>query len=158
MGIVRALVSKHPLLAYFGLTFAISWAGVVLVIGGPSGFAGVKAQDNRLFPLALLAMLAGPSLTGVLLTGLIDGKRGLRELRSRLLKWRVGGRWYAVALLAAPLVAVAVTLMLSLLSPAFLPGVMVADDKVAVVTLGLACGWPRACLRSSGGPGSRSRA
>lgn len=30
------------------------------------------------------------------------GKAGLRELRSRLLKWRVGARWYVAALLIAP--------------------------------------------------------
>src|SRR5688572_14012990 len=140
MRIVEAFLRRHPVSAYFGLTFTISWAGVLLVIGGPAGMTGVKAQDNALFPLALLAMLAGPSVTGILLTGLIDGKRGLREFRSRLLKWRVGGRWYAVALVAAPLAATAVTLSLSVVSPEFLPGLIVADDKMALLLLGLAVG------------------
>jgi hypothetical protein len=32
-----------------------------------------------LFPIALLAMLAGPSVAGILLTGLVHGRVGLRE-------------------------------------------------------------------------------
>ena len=110
MRIVEAVLRRHPVLTYFGLTFVTSWVGVLLIIGGPAGMTGVKAQDNPLFPLAVLAMLAGPSVTGILLTGLIDGKQGLRKFRSRLLRWRVGGRWYAIALLAAPLMATATTL------------------------------------------------
>jgi hypothetical protein len=47
----------------------------------------------------LIAMPAGPSLTGILLTALVHGRPGLREIVSRLLTWRVGTPWYAVALL-----------------------------------------------------------
>jgi membrane protease YdiL (CAAX protease family) len=85
-------------------------------------------------------MVAGPSVTGLVLTGIIDGKAGLRELRSRLLKWRVDTHWYAVALLASPLLATAVTLLLSPLSPEFLPGVSLSNDKTALVLLGLVVG------------------
>jgi membrane protease YdiL (CAAX protease family) len=137
---LRALVSRHPVSTYFALTFAISWGGVLLVIGGLPGMTAVKAQDNSLFPLALMAMVAGPSVTGILLTGLIDGRTGLREFRGRLLKWRVGARWYAVALFAAPLLAIATTLTLSLFSPEFRPGIIVSNDKAAVLLLGLVVG------------------
>ena len=140
MAPIEALVRKHPVLTYFVLTFTISWGGVLLVIGGPGGMTGMKAQDNPMFPLALLAMVAGPSVSGVLLTGLIDGKQGLRALGSRLLKWRLGTRWYAVALLVAPLVATAITLTLSRFSSEFLPGLFVADDRAAVLMLGLVVG------------------
>src|SRR5687768_12852806 len=85
-------------------------------------------------------MVAGPSVSGVLLTCLIDGKQGLRALGSRLLKWRVGTRWFAVALLAAPLAATAITLMLSRFSSEFLPGLFVVDDGTVVLMLGLAVG------------------
>jgi membrane protease YdiL (CAAX protease family) len=140
MTTIEALVRKRPVLTYFLLTFTISWGGVLLVIGGPAGMTGMKAQDNLMFPLALLAMVAGPSITGVLLTGLIDGRQGLRALGMRLRKWRAATRWYAVALLAAPLVATAITLTLSRFSPEFLPALLVADDRIAVLLLGLAVG------------------
>jgi hypothetical protein len=56
-------------------------------------------------PIAILLMLVGPSAAGLLLTGIVYGRAGFRDLLSRLLKWRVSLRWYAIALLTAPGVA-----------------------------------------------------
>jgi uncharacterized protein len=122
-------------------TFVISWGGILLVVGlGPGGFSATPQQFQAVFPYALPAMLAGPSVAGILLTGLIDGRSGLHELLSRLLRWRVGARWYAVALLTAPLLYAAVLLSLSLVSPAFLPGIAVSDDKATILLMGIAAG------------------
>jgi membrane protease YdiL (CAAX protease family) len=85
-------------------------------------------------------MLAGPGVAGLLLTGLVHGKAGFRELRSRLRRWRVGARWYAAALLTAPLVATAVLLALSLADQIFLPGIITSDDKASILLFGLAVG------------------
>jgi membrane protease YdiL (CAAX protease family) len=49
----------------------------------------------------------------------------------------VGGRWYAVALLVAPLVFVVIQAILSLALPVFLPGLVTASDKVGFMVLGL---------------------
>ena len=86
-------------------------------------------------------MLAGPSVAGILLTGLVDGRAGLRELLSRLLRWRVGARWYAVALLTAPLCVTGDTLR----AFAHLPGVpprhiVASDDKASLLLIGIAVG------------------
>jgi hypothetical protein len=37
MTTTKAFIVRHPVLTYFALTFAISWGGVLLVIGGPGG-------------------------------------------------------------------------------------------------------------------------
>jgi membrane protease YdiL (CAAX protease family) len=140
MTAMTAFVTKHPVGAYFALTFIISWGGVLLVIGTPAGGTGVRAQDNPLFPLAVAAMVAGPSAAGLLLTALLDGRQGLRDLRARLLTWRVGVRWYAVALLAAPLLATVTTLTLSLVFAEFRPAISFTDNKAAVLLLALVVG------------------
>ena len=140
MTTIKALIKRHPLLSYFALTFAISWGGVLLVIGGPSGIPGTKEQIETLLPFVILAMLLGPSVAGILLTGLLYGRAGLRQLRSRLLKWRVGARWYAVAIFTAPLSMTAVFLVLSLISPEFLPGIFTSDDKSTLLLSGIAGG------------------
>jgi membrane protease YdiL (CAAX protease family) len=127
-------------LTYFALAFAISWGGVLLVIGGPGGIPASPEQAARLFPFAFVAMLPGPSVAGLLMTGLIHGRAGLRALLARLLRWRVGLRWYAVALLAGPLLAGGTLLALSLTSPVFLPGIVASDDKVSLLLIGLAVG------------------
>jgi membrane protease YdiL (CAAX protease family) len=137
---MRALIARHAVAAYFVHTFTISWGGVLLAVGGPAGMTGVRAQENPLFPYAVLAMVAGPSVTAFLLTVLLDGRSGLRQFRSRLLKWRVGARWYAVALLAAPLLAAAITMTLSLFSREFRPAIVATDDKAALLLLGLVVG------------------
>lgn len=131
---LTAIARKHPVLAYFALTYAISWGGFVLVVG-PGGFPGTGGQFDALTPLVASAMLAGPSVACILLTILIDGWAGLREILSRLLKWRVSARWYAVALLPAPILAAAVLFALSLTSPIF-----TTADKAAILLPGIAAG------------------
>ena len=140
MNTIKAFIKSHPLLSYFVLTFALSWGGILLVVGGPGGFPATKEQSEMLGPLLYLAMLVGPSVAGIMLTGLLGGRAGLRELRSRLLKWRVGARWYAVAFLTYPLLVTAVLLALSLTSPVFLPGIFASDDKASVLLIGIAVG------------------
>jgi membrane protease YdiL (CAAX protease family) len=132
---IEAFINRHPVLAYYALTFAISWGGFVLVVG-PGGFASTSWQTEGLFLPAIMAMLAGPSIAGVLLTGIVSGRAGLREVLSRLLLWRVAARWYAMALLPAPLLAAAVLFALSLTSPIF-----TTDDKAAVLLAAIAAGF-----------------
>jgi membrane protease YdiL (CAAX protease family) len=140
MKTIKAFVKRHPLLSFYALVFAISWGGV-LIVAGPSGIpAANKEQYETLFPIAILAMVAGPSVAGILLTGLLYGRAGLSEFGSRLLKWRVGARWYAIALLTAPLLMTAILLGLSLSSPEFLPGILTASDKASVLLMGMFAG------------------
>jgi hypothetical protein len=81
---------KHPVLTtYFALTFAISWGGALLAIGGAGGMSGTAPTDDPRFPIAVLAILGGPSVAGILLTGLVHGRAGLRALLSR----RSPGGW-----------------------------------------------------------------
>jgi len=128
---MAALIKKHPLLAYYLLTFALSWSGFVLVVG-PESLVNTNWQAEEAFLSAIMVMLAGPSIAGLLLTGLVDGRAGYRDLFSRLRKWRVGIRWYAIAVLPAPIVAAGILFALSLTSPLF-----VTDNTTAVVLGGL---------------------
>ena len=139
MTTITAFIKRHPVLTYFALTFAISWGGILMVIG-PGGILGTKEVSEELMPFVYLATLLGPSLAGILLTGLVDGRVGFRELLSRLLRWRVGARWYAVALLTAPLLITATLFALSLTSPVFLPVIVTTDDKVSLLLTGIVMG------------------
>jgi membrane protease YdiL (CAAX protease family) len=139
MSTINTFIKRHPVLTYYALTFAISW-GCVLMIIGPGGILGTKEISELLLPFTYMATLLGPSVAGIILTGLVYGKAGFRELLSRLLRWRVGARWYAVALLTAPLLITAVLLALSLISPVFLPGIFVSDDKASLLLSGIVAG------------------
>lgn len=137
MRTIRAFIQRHPALSYFVLTFAISWGGILLIVG-PRGILGTKEEFERLFPIALPVIVLGPSVSGILLTGLVAGRPGLRDFRARLLKWRVGARWYAAAILTAPLYFTGAVLALSAFSREFLPGIFTADDKVSFLLKGVA--------------------
>jgi membrane protease YdiL (CAAX protease family) len=139
MTATKTFVMRHPVVTYFVLTFLISWGGILVVLG-PGAFTGATAPTEGLLPLVYLAMFAGPSVAGILMTGLVDGKVGFHDLRSRLLRWRVDVRWYVVALLTAPLVVTAVLLPLSLSSAGFLPGVFASNENVPLLVIGLAAG------------------
>lgn len=139
MSTIKTLIKRHPVPTYFALTFALSWGGVLILVV-PSGIPGTAEQSKMLFPVVYLAMLVGPVLAGILLTGLVDGRAGLRELRSRLLRWRVDARWYATALLTAPLLMTATLFALSPLSPEFLPGIITTEDRATLLMFGIMVG------------------
>ncbi len=139
MTTMTAFIKRHPVQTYFTLTFAISWGGF-LAVGGSGLFAGTSWQTDPRFLPAVQAMLAGPPMAGLLMTVLVSGTAGLRELLARLLKWRVGGRWYVVALFTAPILQLAVLLALSRISPVFLPAIVTSDDKVALLVSGIGVG------------------
>src|SRR5215212_5026392 len=140
MRTIKAFINRHPLMSYFAPTFAISWGGILIVVGvGPGGIPATTGQSEMLFPFVLLALFAGPSVAGILLTGLVHGRAGFRNLLTRMTRWRVGARWYAVALLTAPLLVTATLLAFSLSSPALLPRILTSDEKAALLMFGI--GW-----------------
>jgi membrane protease YdiL (CAAX protease family) len=146
----RSFIKRHPVLTYFVLTFAISW-GALFIMVGP---AGISAENTSApFIFVYLATVAGPSIAGVLLTSLIYGRAGLRAFRSRLLRWRVGAGWYAVATLIAPFSVMATLFALSLISPAFLPGILTESSKVSLLLTALVAGLVTGFLEELGWTG-----
>jgi uncharacterized protein len=137
MRTIRAFVKRHPLLSFYVLAFAITWGGLIMVVGGPSEILGSPEKFETRFGLVLLAWLAGPSVASILMTGLLYGRAGLRGLLTRMTRWRVGARWYAVALLTAPLLSVSVLFALSQISSEYLPTILTTSDKGALLLLGI---------------------
>ena len=133
---INTAIKKRPVLAYYALTFAISW-GVILVMIALNGLPATKEQKDAELLVVILAVLLGPSVSGLLMTGLVDGRAGFHDIRSRLGRWRVDGRWYAIALLMAPLLILVVQMGLSVISPVYLPGILTRDDKMARLIMGL---------------------
>src|SRR5215204_5622136 len=141
MKTIRAFIKSHPVMSYYAMVFLISWGGILLVVGlGPSGIPATKEQVGALMPFMLLALFAGPSAAGLMMTGLLYGREGFRDLLTRMRRWRVGACWYAVALLTAPLVFTVVLIPLSLISPVFLPGIFASEAKVSLVLMGIVVG------------------
>ena len=89
-----SLVKRHPLIAFFVLTWALSWWPWILYAFGPS-------------PAPIASF--GPFLAALVVLAITQGKSGIGGLLRRMVRWRVGIRWYAVALLLPVGIALAAT-------------------------------------------------
>jgi membrane protease YdiL (CAAX protease family) len=129
---VREAVRRHPAVAFLVLVFAIT--GLIEVVPTPEGVHGP------------LENILGSAVPAFVVTALIAGRDGVRDLARRSLHWRVPGRWYAIALLGPPLALLLVAPVLYGAAPlralaenwpsaftSFLPvlAFMVAFDNVA---------------------------
>jgi len=83
MTAVRAWTIRHRLVAFFGLTFLLSWWS------WPFYALGVA-------PTAFFA--CGPVVAALVVIGVAEGGRGYRELGARMIRWRVGWVWWCVAI------------------------------------------------------------
>ncbi|MDQ0755708.1 CPBP family intramembrane glutamic endopeptidase [Arthrobacter sp. B3I4] len=132
---------------FYVLIFALAF-GPALILGGPGAlleggiYAGTATAADA-SALMVAAMLSGPpayALVAMLMIALTSGRAGLRGLRSRTLRWRVGVRWYAVALLTAPLLWLGIQGTLWLTSSAYAPAIIAAEDKAGLLVTALVAG------------------
>ena len=137
---MKNFIKRQPVLSYYLLVFAISWGGILILIGGTDHIPGTKEQAEKLFIPALLIMFAGPFISGILMNYLIDGKEGLRKLLLRFLRWRAEERWYAIAIFTGPILVATLLFGLSLFNHEFLPGIVTAKDKIGLMIFGVAWG------------------
>lgn len=85
------LVKHHPTTTYFILAIALSWAWwLPLAVGERIVDAGTDPSHGP--------GLLGPMLAALVVTGMIEGWAGVKNLISRMGHWKVKARWYAVAL------------------------------------------------------------
>jgi membrane protease YdiL (CAAX protease family) len=135
MSTVRTSIRSHSLLVYFILAFAISWGAILASVG----FDGFPVTEDQL-PVLIVAMLLGPSGAALLAAWLSSGKAGIRDLFTRLLRWRVGAGWYAIAILTAPLSTLLVLYILSALSSAYQTALSTTEDKAGLVMMWIVSG------------------
>jgi membrane protease YdiL (CAAX protease family) len=87
------LMKRFPIAAFFILAFALGTGTIFLVIQG-------LLPSNLVLVSVLSALIAG-----IIMTGVEDGKAGLKLMLSRVLIWRVGiGYWLFVFLFIVPVI------------------------------------------------------
>src|ERR671913_2499626 len=103
-----SLVKRHPIITFFVLTYAITWA-----IESPLVFITDSVTATQGLVLVLLASNV-PSAVAIVLTAIVLGRGALRTLLARLLIWRVSPFWYLVVFLG-PVVLVGGVVLLNAL-------------------------------------------
>jgi membrane protease YdiL (CAAX protease family) len=94
------LVARHPVAAFLGISYAVAWATAV-----PWFRAWTDILPFDLPMWGSLGTIFGVALAAVLVVAASDGRAGVRDLARRSLRWRVGVRWYLLAVLGLPVVA-----------------------------------------------------
>lgn len=140
-GKLRTFLKEHGVATYYLLAIVISWVGVLLVVGR-HGIPATPQESDELGGSAYVPMLLGPVVAGLFLIWLAEGKAGLRRLWSSLVRWRVGARWWVIAVFAIPFIAVATLLPLWAVSAQLEPEFLATDEKRgAFLVMGLAGGF-----------------
>lgn len=137
------LIRRHPVPAYYVLAFFISWGGMAAILN----VGHISAT------WAAVALPVGPAASCIFLTRLVYGQQGLHRLRSRLRQWRVGARWYVVALLTGPAVMAATAAAVSSMFPGYYAGSPTAGGTVAIVLGGIMVGLMVGILEELGWTG-----
>jgi membrane protease YdiL (CAAX protease family) len=86
------VVQRHPLITFFALTYALSWAFEIPLVVLGDGIAGTQGLVLNLLAASV------PSVLAIVFTTMVLGRGALRKLLGRLLIWRVDPRWYLVVL------------------------------------------------------------
>jgi membrane protease YdiL (CAAX protease family) len=88
----NAPAPARSVLAFFLITFAVTWICWILMIAMP-----VPASNPFQQVLLLLGVFA-PALVALLLTLRAEGRAGVRQLLQGVVRWQVAGRWYVFAI------------------------------------------------------------
>ncbi len=94
---MQNLVARHPVIAFVILNYFVTFLFRV----------PLAASTAKVIPVAVprgFQFLGdfGPLLAALLLTGLLEGRAGIKSLCCRVVQWRVGAGWYLIALLGTP--------------------------------------------------------
>lgn len=111
-------IHKHPVVAFFVLTYALAW-----IIWIPVGIF----MNGISTGFVLLGAWA-PTIAAITLTGYLEGRSGIGTLLQRIRIWRVGIQWYVFVLFSAALIGLVAIFLFILLGgtapqPTFPPGV-----------------------------------
>jgi membrane protease YdiL (CAAX protease family) len=101
---LKALAKRYPLISYFALAYALTWIFVIPIMLSQRGLGVINLPDPLLLVFLLVSTYSGPLPAALIMTTLIDGKEGRRQLWRRVFQWRVGLGWYLVLLVGYPLI------------------------------------------------------
>jgi membrane protease YdiL (CAAX protease family) len=105
---LRSWIVRHPIASFLVLVYATTTALVFV----PEGLTEPGLIPGGATPHGVLVNILGSAVPAFIVTALVSGKAGVRDLARRSLRWRVPLRWYLISLLAPLLIfLIAVTIL-----------------------------------------------
>jgi len=98
MNTIISFIKRYPLVAYFILAYALAWMLIPLVVSVSVVFG--------------LLALFGPAIAAIIVSGVVEGPSGVRQLLQRIVPGRTGLKWIAVAV-GLPILISAIVVVLN---------------------------------------------
>jgi membrane protease YdiL (CAAX protease family) len=105
---MKQLIIKHQITTFILLSYAFSWLCWIPVLSQIK--ADLYSSAPHVFGLLLLGGYS-PTISAIILSRIIGGKQFVEDLLSKYKILKVGYKWYAVALLATPLLIFIATMI-----------------------------------------------
>lgn len=98
-----SFIQKYPLVSFFVLAIGLTWPFLIADALGSWGMIPFRMPVSGPGILLSLLMAYCPTIAAVIVIGMTEGKAGIRKLLGKLLRWRVGLRWYLITILGVGL-------------------------------------------------------
>ena len=103
---MRSIARRHPLAVFLAIAYGASAAIFALPLLSLAGIGVIPLDLPGVAPFILLDAFALAGAAFVT-TALVEGRSGVRELRSRVFNFRVNLAWFVLAILLLPVAAMA---------------------------------------------------
>lgn len=114
---LRGLARRHPVGLFLALVFGVSYPLMALCVlaargvipgGGVFGAIGLDAERGTALAMVWLALFPA----ALVVTALAGGRTAVQAFLGRMVRWRIGAGWWAVALAALPTLTVVISVLL----------------------------------------------
>jgi membrane protease YdiL (CAAX protease family) len=103
----EGLLARHPLVFFFIIAYAGTWLLELPYVRFADDAGLLPFSWPIPFPVAAaVAPYAGPTLAAFIMAGVTGGRAGILRLLRRIVRWRVGLRWYLFAIVGIPAIMV----------------------------------------------------
>jgi len=89
----KGFVTRNPLLSMYVLLFALAWPGLILDALHSQGLVSWQLPIILSFSIGIM-----PGISAIVISAIISGRTGVRELLGRFLVWRLSMKWYLIGL------------------------------------------------------------
>ena len=121
----KGLLARHPLVFFFIFAYAGTWLFELPYVLSEDGSGLLPFSSPVVQWMMPVSIFMGPFLAAFVMTGVTEGRAGVRRFLRRFVLWQVGLRWYLFALVGIPVIAV--------LSVVVVPGVLGSFQGLAAM-------------------------
>jgi len=118
----KGLFARYPLTFYFIIAYVGTWLVWSLFVLSQNGAGLLPFRSPMSYMITIfVGQIFGPALAAFVMTGVTEGKAGLRRFMGRIVQWRVGIKWYLFVLIGIPAIMTLGTIVPSEIRQSYKP-------------------------------------